>query len=193
MNSIDGEHLLLSKTEQLLLRGFVPSGRPITRGPRLRLAVKLRARCCAVELAVIHGSQRFDRHLHNGDRLSARTAQVPSGRPKGGNPPFTMRGKCTDALPPASEIDKLLFRLGWYDGHGYRSLSIRFPSPYLWSFSNHCSRTNFVDNGKYSAQAVSAQCGAGVLLRRFAETGMTLFVRPGEQALSTQSAPVPQF
>jgi hypothetical protein len=183
MNSIDGEHLLLSETEQLLLRGFAPSGRPIT---RLRPAVKIRARCCAMDLAVIHDSQRFDRHLHNGDRLTARTAQVPRGRPKGGNPPFTMRGKCADALPhlgPASETDKLLFRLWWNDGHGYRRPSIRFPSPYLWSFSYHCSRTNFVDTAKYSAQAVSAQCGAGVLLRPFAETGMTLFVRPEEQAL----------
>ena len=43
-------------------------------------------------VAVIHnmeGSQRFDTHLHNGDPLTARTKQVPAGRPTTGVPPFT--------------------------------------------------------------------------------------------------------
>src|SRR5690606_7467709 len=52
-------------------------------------------------IAVVHNmesSQRFDRHLHNGDPLTARTVQVPKGRPQTGNPPFTWEASATDAL-----------------------------------------------------------------------------------------------
>src|SRR4051812_33071262 len=52
-------------------------------------------------IALIHcmeGGQRFDRHLHNGDPLSARTVQVPAGRPKTGTPPFTWEESAQDAL-----------------------------------------------------------------------------------------------
>jgi lysozyme family protein len=43
-------------------------------------------------VGVIHAlesSLNFGRHLHNGDPLTARTVQVPAGRPKTGQPPFT--------------------------------------------------------------------------------------------------------
>ena len=43
-------------------------------------------------LGVIHAMEsrfNFERHLHNGDPLSARTVRVPKGFPKAGNPPFT--------------------------------------------------------------------------------------------------------
>src|SRR3954452_25327944 len=52
-------------------------------------------------VAVIHSlesGQRFDRHLHNGDPLTARTTHVPAGRPARGNPPFTWEASATDAL-----------------------------------------------------------------------------------------------
>jgi AcrR family transcriptional regulator len=55
MNSIVGEPLLPGEIEELLLRGFVPSGKVIAHGPRKLLAVKIRARCCAVEIALTHG------------------------------------------------------------------------------------------------------------------------------------------
>ena len=45
-------------------------------------------------VGVIHAlesSLNFGRHLHNGDPLTARTVQVPAGRPKTGQPPFTWR------------------------------------------------------------------------------------------------------
>ena len=52
-------------------------------------------------IGIIHSleaSGRFDRHLHNGDPLTARTVQVPAGRPKSGKPPFTWEESAVDAL-----------------------------------------------------------------------------------------------
>src|SRR5208337_1816485 len=52
-------------------------------------------------VAVIHNmesSLNFNCHLHNGDPLTARTVQVPAGRPPNGQPPFTWEQSATDAL-----------------------------------------------------------------------------------------------
>ena len=52
-------------------------------------------------VAVIHCMETglsFSKHLHNGDPLTARTVQVPPGRPKTGNPPFTWEESALDAL-----------------------------------------------------------------------------------------------
>ena len=40
----------------------------------------------------------FKGHLQNGDPLTARTVQVPKGRPATGNPPFTWSQSARDAL-----------------------------------------------------------------------------------------------
>ena len=50
---------------------------------------------------VIHSLEAglsFARHLHNGDPLSARTVQVPRGRPLADEPPFTWEQSAADAL-----------------------------------------------------------------------------------------------
>jgi lysozyme family protein len=42
-------------------------------------------------IAIIHcmeGSLSFNKHLHNGDSLTQRTINVPTGRPLTGEPPF---------------------------------------------------------------------------------------------------------
>ncbi|MEN8207004.1 MAG: hypothetical protein ABFS24_13480 [Pseudomonadota bacterium] len=52
-------------------------------------------------IAAIHNmeaSLRFDRHLHNGDRLAARTVHVPAERPAEGEPPFTWEESSQGAL-----------------------------------------------------------------------------------------------
>src|SRR5688500_16447516 len=52
-------------------------------------------------VAVIHemeASQKFTRHLHNGDPLTARTVRVPAGYPRSGHPPFTWEESAADAL-----------------------------------------------------------------------------------------------
>jgi len=125
-------------------------------------------------IAVIHNmesSQRFTKHLHNGDPLTARTVQVPAGRPVDGNPPFTWEVSAIDAVV----FDKLdtvedwtipgaLFALEKFNGFGSRSRGIK--TPYLWSFSNHYSKGKFIADNVFDPNAVSQQCGAAVLLKR---------------------------
>ncbi|MBK8039234.1 MAG: hypothetical protein IPK22_19185 [Verrucomicrobiaceae bacterium] len=106
-------------------------------------------------IAVIHNmeaSLNFNKHLHNGDPLSARTVQVPKGRPLTGQPPFTWEFSAADALA----FDKLttwtdwsiagtLFKLEGFNGFGSRNRGIN--TPYLWSFSQHYTKGKFVRDG----------------------------------------------
>lgn len=130
-------------------------------------------------IAVIHNmecSQRFDQHLHNGDPLTARTRNVPAGRPKAGDPPFTWEESATDALTFDGltkwqdwTIPGILYCLEGYNGWGYRLHHPAVKTPYLWSGSNHYTSGKYVADGTWSDTAVSAQCGAATLLRRIAE------------------------
>ncbi len=56
MNSVIGEGLLPGEIEERLLRGFVPSGSAVAHGARKQLAVKIRARCYAVDVALRNGT-----------------------------------------------------------------------------------------------------------------------------------------
>ncbi len=49
-------------------------------------------------LVATQSSFRFDRHLHNGDLLTHRTAQRPPGRPPVWNPPNDRDSSTIDAL-----------------------------------------------------------------------------------------------
>jgi lysozyme family protein len=132
-------------------------------------------------LAAIHhmeSSLDFARHLHNGDPLTARTRQVPAGRPVKGDPPFTWEESAADAL----EYDGLLKVTDWsipgilyclekFNGWGYRLHHPAVKSPYLWSGSNHYVAGKYVADGTWSDTAVSAQNGAATVLRRLAEKG----------------------
>lgn len=143
-------------------------------------------------VAVIHNmeaSLNFRKHLHNGDPLTARTVNVPAGRPRTGNPPFTWEVSAADALGMKGlsattdwSLAGLLYQLERYNGWGYRLYHPHVLSPYLWSFSNHYTSGKYVADGTWSDTAVSAQCGAAVLLRRLAELNEIEF---GDQ-------PVPQ-
>jgi len=130
-------------------------------------------------IAAVHNmesSQRFDRHLHNGDRLSARTVQVPAGRPINGEPPFTWEESAQDALSLRKidqvdewSVSRLLYELEGYNGWGYRLYHSHVKSPYLWSFSNHYSSGKYIADGTWSDTATSKQCGAAVIIRRLEE------------------------
>ena len=132
-------------------------------------------------IAVIHNmesGQRFDRHLHNGDPLSARTYHVPKGRPKSGRPPFSWEESAVDALKMQRidrveewSLGRLLYEIERYNGWGYRLFHPHVLSPYLWSWSSHYTSGKYVADGRWSDSAVSAQCGAAVLLRRLEERG----------------------
>lgn len=136
-------------------------------------------------IAAVHNmesSQRFSGHLHNGDPLTARTVQVPAGRPKTGRPPFTWETSAADALTLKGlnagtdwSLAGTLYQLERYNGFGYRKYHPHVLSPYLWSFSNHYSSGKYVADGTWSETASSAQCGAAVLLRRMAERNLSGF------------------
>jgi lysozyme family protein len=134
-------------------------------------------------IAVIHNmeaSQKFNGHLHNGDPLTARTVQVPPGRPPAGNPPFTFEESGVDAMR-FEKMDQVedwtlpgtLFRLEGFNGFGTRARGIN--TPYLWSFSNHYTKGKFVKDGKFDPEAVSKQCGAALLLRKMVDAGAFTF------------------
>jgi lysozyme family protein len=131
-------------------------------------------------IAVTHGleaSFNFRAHLHNGDfPLTARTRQVPAGRPTKWLPPSDWESSANDALRLLGytgqkdwSLERTLYRLEAYNGLGYRGLGV--PTPYLWSFSNHYERGKFVADGKFSQTAKSQQCGAAVMLKLLADAG----------------------
>jgi hypothetical protein len=115
-------------------------------------------------------------HLHNGDPLTAKTVQVPKGRPIAGSAPYKWEVSAEDALTLDKvhlwtdwSIPGMLFKFEGYNGYGYRKLTPPINSPYLWSFSNHYTKGKYVADGKFSPTAVSKQIGAAVFLRRMAE------------------------
>lgn len=125
----------------------------------------------------LEASFNFRAHLHNGDfPLTARTRQVPAGRPSQWLPPSDWESSAKDALRLLGftgqtdwSLERTLYRLEAYNGLGYRALGV--PSPYLWSFSNHYERGKFVADGKFSSTAKSQQCGAAVMLKLLDEAG----------------------
>lgn len=125
----------------------------------------------------LEASFNFRAHLHNGDfPLSARTRQVPSGRPAVWLPPSDWASSAKDALGLLGytgqtdwSLERTLYRLEAYNGLGYRKRGV--PTPYLWSFSNHYDRGKFVGDGRFSATAKSQQCGAAVILKLLQDAG----------------------
>ncbi len=125
----------------------------------------------------LEASFNFRAHLHNGDfPLSARTRQVPSGRPSVWLPPSDWDSSAKDALGLLGyvgqtdwSLERTLYRLEAYNGMGYRRRGV--PTPYLWSFSNHYDRGKFIADGRFSATARSQQCGAAVMLKLLQDAG----------------------
>lgn len=138
-------------------------------------------------VACIHGMEasfNFGSHLHNGDPLSARTVQVPAGRPKTGNPPFTWEESAIDALTYDGvqsikkwDIATILWFLEGYNGWGYRTGAGQATtpprrSPYLWSGSTHYVKGKYVADGRFSASAISAQVGVAVIIHGLIQRGL---------------------
>ena len=90
-------------------------------------------------VAAIHNMEsgsRFDRHLHNGDPLTARTRNVPAGRPAAGEPPFEWAASAVDALRLRRidrvdewSLERLLYELEGYNGWGYRRYHAHVKTP----------------------------------------------------------------
>lgn len=127
-------------------------------------------------VGIIHAMEcglSFKGHLHNGDPLTARTKQVPKGRPTAGSPPFSWEESAIDAMryDGLDKVDdwspeSIAFELEGYNGWGYRNYHPTVLSPYLWSYSTHYTKGKYVADGHWDASAVSGQCGAMVLLAR---------------------------
>lgn len=132
-------------------------------------------------VAAIHSmesSLNFNKHLHNGDSLSKRTTHVPKGRPTSGSPPFSWEESAIDALRLKKldtwkrwSLPGVLYKLEQYNGWGYRKYHPSVHSPYLWSFSNHYTKGKYIEDGSFSKNAVSEQCGAAVLLLVMSQSG----------------------
>jgi lysozyme family protein len=125
---------------------------------------------------LLESGRNFQRHLHNGDKLTARTIQVPKGRPVAGNPPFTWEESATDALEMKDfhkrtdwSLARVLYRLEQYNGFGYRPRGI--PTPYLWSLTTIYTKGKYASDGKFDPELVSKQCGAAAFLRGLVEIG----------------------
>ena len=137
-------------------------------------------------------------HLHNGDLLSARTVQVPNGRPKIGSPPFSWTASAIDALTMHGmqnigkdgwSIERISFELERYNGFGYRRNHPTVKSPYLWSCTNHYTSGKYVGDHKFSMTAVSAQVGAMAVLKQLVADGV---VKLGVQADVPAPKPIPR-
>ncbi len=132
-------------------------------------------------IGVIHmreSSFNFSRHLHNGDPLTARTVQVPKGRPV--DPPlngnvytftesaidalrYELRGKGINPETYVWDVANTLFFLEMYNGAGYRRMGLR--SPYLWGLSNHQQRGKYVADGKFDRSVWDTQPGVASVLK----------------------------
>lgn len=141
-------------------------------------------------IAVVHQMEaggRFDRHLHNGDPLGARTIHVPKGRPTaepaaGHGKPYTWEESARDALINCKglgkvqdwSIGKMLYLLEGYNGYGYRQYHPTVLSPYLWSYTNHYTKGKYSSDGHFDPNLVSQQLGAAVYLKILANHNFNL-------------------
>jgi len=132
-------------------------------------------------VAIVHCmecSLRFDQHLHNGDPLVGRTTHVPAGRPLAGSPPFTWEQSASDAIidQKLNAITDWSLESALYHWHRYNGINNEYkrrgiPTPYLWSGSAHYVKGKYVADRQFSAEAVSKQLGAAVLLRTLIDLG----------------------
>lgn len=129
----------------------------------------------------LESSFNFKAHLHNGDfPLTARTRDVPAGRPLVWLPPSDWESSARDALKLLGfagqsdwSLERTLYRLEAYNGFGYRRRGV--PTPYLWCFSGYYERGKFVRDGAWSASAKSQQTGAATLMRMLVDAKAIAF------------------
>ena len=126
-------------------------------------------------LHLMESSQNFHRHLHNGDPLDAPTVRHPPGRPFGWRPGMSWEESAADALTGEGRLDGVrdwsvgaaLEQAERWNGLGYRRRGMW--SPFLWSGSTLYERGKFVADGLFDPDAVSAQTGVAIVLKRLAE------------------------
>jgi lysozyme family protein len=130
----------------------------------------------------MEASLSFAKHLHNGDPLTARTKQVPAGRPVLGNPPFSWETSAIDAIKLKKldqvtdwSIEHVLYLIEGFNGYGYRQYHPTVKTPYIWSMTNNYTKGKYVADNKYNPEAVSQQCGVACFLK-----ALDIFTPTGE-------------
>lgn len=130
-------------------------------------------------VAIVHfmeGGGKFTKHLHNGDPLTARTVNVPKGRPVLGKAPFSWEESAIDAIQYMEgqnkiwrqlkgkwDLENILLKFEAYNGMGYRTKGIN--SPYLYSYTQFYTVGKYAADNKYDPNLVSKQPGVIPLMK----------------------------
>ena len=130
-------------------------------------------------VAIVHfmeGGGKFTKHLHNGDPLTARTVNVPKGRPVLGKAPFSWEESAIDAIQYMEgqnkiwrqlkgkwDLENILLKFEAYNGMGYRTKGIN--SPYLYSYTQFYTVGKYAADNKYDPNLVSKQTGVIPLMK----------------------------
>lgn len=130
-------------------------------------------------VAIVHcmeGGGKFTRHLHNGDPLTARTVNVPKGRPVLGKAPFSWEESAIDAIQYMEgqnkiwrqlkgkwDLESILKKFEAYNGMGYQKKGLL--SPYLYSYTQFYEKGKYAFDGKYDPNLVSKQPGVIPLMK----------------------------
>lgn len=124
-------------------------------------------------IGVIHYREcglSFDKHLHNGDPLKAKTTHVPPGRPEVDTWDWCI--SAADALRLVGfdkwhdwSIPGALWKLECYNGLGYRLFHVNCLSPYLWGGTNQYLRGGYSGDGHWDSKYVNQQIGVAALLK----------------------------
>lgn len=142
-------------------------------------------------VAALHNREsdaNFSTYLGNGEPLNRVTRLVPKGRgPFAGWQQGAIDALTLDGLDQVKvwTLERACFEIEKFNGFGYRRRG--FPSPYLWSFSNHYARGKYIADGRFSATHVDQQCGALPIIKRIMEIDKS--ARFQAQRSILQSAP----
>ncbi|NEJ94331.1 hypothetical protein [Rhizobium ruizarguesonis] len=126
-------------------------------------------------VGIVHSMEcglNFTTHLHNGDPLTDRTQNVPSGRPPviQGLPidwVFSARDAITyEKLDKVADwsLPSVLYHWHRYNGINNEYKKRHIPTPYLWSGSQHYIKGKYDLDGHFNPGKPSKQVGAAVLL-----------------------------
>ncbi|MDX2479594.1 MAG: peptidoglycan-binding protein, partial [Desulfuromusa sp.] len=123
-------------------------------------------------LHLMETSFNFDKHIHNGDPLGARTVNVPVGRPPLWTVGMTWEDSAVDALTEVKNLDEvtdwslgaILLMMEKWNGLGYRKHGVY--SPFLWSGSTYYEEGKYVRDGVFDPKKISDQCGISIVLKR---------------------------
>lgn len=124
----------------------------------------------------------FNRHLHNGDDLGAKTHHVPANRPpwkpRNGKR-YTFEESAEDALAMKGlgkikdwSVERVCFEAERYNGTGYQGRGDR--SPYLWAGTNQQIAGKYVRDGVFDGRHWDIQPGVCAVLKVLLEKDPTL-------------------